>query len=156
MTVPRVKHIPKQTLPGHLIQVMIPDLTVAPTSREQWFGALPAWWLPKPCRGCFGGGQRPHLAHLHSLGTGSREDWRAAGVESRGYTGRATGPCPEVSLNARRSLCSGAWDKRNPGVQLCTNTLRTNPEAPKLKYLLVCEVGFILLLLWCQIQDLLL
>lgn len=50
-------------------------------------------------------------------------------------------------------MCS--WQTKLRHSQYCTSTLRINVPAPKLKYLFVCEVGLILLLLRCQIQDLL-
>lgn len=48
------------------------------------------------------------------------------------------------------------WQTKSDIQSGFTSTLRIKLPPAKLKYLFVCEVGLILLLLWCQIQDLLL
>lgn len=80
-------------------------------------------------------------------------------MESRGYI-EGEQEEPQVVILEDSSECqkhgtySPVYDKLSS--ECCTSTLRMNLQAPKLKYLFICEVGFILLLLWCQIQNLLL
>lgn len=98
--------------------------------------------------------------HLHSLGIGSRKYWRKASLESRGYTeGEQEEPQATVlksHLSAIKVITLTRLRQTKLRYSECsTSTPRINLQAPKLKYLFICEVGFILLLLWCQIQDLL-
>lgn len=60
-------------------------------------------------------------------------------------------PCPGLLWAHERSSCL-----RQTKSDIQSGFTRIKLLPAKLKYLFVCEVGLILLLLWCQIQDLLL
>lgn len=98
--------------------------------------------------------------HLHNLGIGSRKDWKKASPEPRGYIEGEQEEPQATTLKSHLSARNVIVLTRLQQTQIFRMPHRysdnKSTKAPKLKYLFICEVGFILLLLWCQIQDLLL